>query len=151
MRVTISPDKMSVLASNASTAFHLLALGVSDSGVESGLRQATRFCDVLSDGNKIRAARANRFSAEGLAKKDFVDLICDLPDGDRLTAEFPNIRARLEALQSSVFSTGTNKSVPAAVRKDARVLARYFFDFANRLALYEVARARLNSARHTRG
>jgi hypothetical protein len=151
MRVTISPDKMSVLASNASTAFHLLALGVSDSGVASGLSQATRFCDVLSDGNRIREARSHRFSAEGLAKKDFLDLICELPDGDRLTAEFPHVKETLEALQASILSKEVIGNVPTAVRRDARMLARYFFDFANRLAIFEAARARLNSGRNARG
>lgn len=151
MRVTISPDKMSVLASNASTAFHLLALGVSDSGVVSGLQQATRFCEVLSDGNKIRSARSNRFSAEGLAKKDFLDLICDLPDGDRLTAEFPHILQTLASLEESIRSNATLGRVPTAVRRDARLLAQYFFDFANKLALYEAARARLNSSSRPRG
>src|SRR5258707_613189 len=125
MRVTISPDTMSVLASNASTALHLLAMGIFDtSGISNGLSQASRFCDVLSEGEKIRSARrANAFSAEGLAKKDFLNLVCELPDGDRLTNAFPGVREAVSSLEKRIQQT--RLPITPDVRRQARELADY--------------------------
>jgi hypothetical protein len=142
---------MSVLASNASAALQLLAMGIADPRINDGLTQANRFCDVLSEGEKIRSGRrANHFSAEGLAKKDFLNLICEMPDSDRLTLRFDAVKAGIARIQQTLQQQGSS-TVGVDVKHEAKKLADYFFEFSQRLAVYEAARSRLNAGRRARG
>lgn len=142
MQVYISPNDMGALAAGASLALELLPkVKAYNETIREGLREADRFCEILEQGRTARAS-TSYFSADGLAAGRFLDLVFQMPKGEELTQQLPEIKSGLQRILSSA---ALNEVPPEELIELSRNLQDYFDTFATRLPFYEAVRSRVTA------
>src|SRR5882672_12168540 len=107
MQVYISPNDMGALAAGASLALELLPkVRTYNATIREGLREADHFCKILDQGRTARAS-TNHFSADGLAAGRFLDMVFQMPKGEELTLQLPEITLGLQKIIDSSMTDTT--------------------------------------------